>query len=416
MNENDLLRAILSLCQQWVTNTSGGPPVNTVAPVLTCDGDTTHPTPSQIANSTTGTWTNSPTGYVYSFKWEDNTVLQSGASDNYVVQNSDVGHQIHCTVTASNGSGSGSANSNSSGTVGTPPTNFGLPLIDNNSPQENETLYATQGSWSGSPTFTYQWYINSVQSIGATGLSFNVGLNAGNPVDFSVTATESGYSATVFSGNTNNIASAGTGPCVLKLYADNISGVVTDPVATWPDKSGNGNDATQGTPANQPVLAAGPNGKLAALFDGVDDFLATAALGINRPVTVFCVLNPLTSGTPQYYLDGSTGDAASITQVVTAGTIGMTGGTAYISGTYPAGFFLFGSIDSSTGHVWFNGSLQASGDPGSNNPNGFVMGKFGVGGTAFANCKISAVMIFIGSLSDANRQAVEAFFAAYYGL
>lgn len=56
----------------------------------------------------------------------------------------------------------------------------------------------------------------------------------------------------------------------LWLVADNISGSNGDPVTTWPDASGNGNDATQSTTNKKPTLVTGAlNGHSVVNFDGV---------------------------------------------------------------------------------------------------------------------------------------------------
>jgi hypothetical protein len=64
----------------------------------------------------------------------------------------------------------------------------------------------------------------------------------------------------------------------------------------WPDLSGNGRDATQATPANQPAIITNAlNGRQVRRFDGSNDFLAIAdrALLRNLPAaTLFVVANP----------------------------------------------------------------------------------------------------------------------------
>lgn len=66
----------------------------------------------------------------------------------------------------------------------------------------------------------------------------------------------------------------------LWFKADAIPGLAdSDPVATWPDSSGNGYDATQGTAGNRPLYKTNiVNGMPAVLFDGSNDYLATSAL------------------------------------------------------------------------------------------------------------------------------------------
>jgi len=89
---------------------------------------------------------------------------------------------------------------------------------------------------------------------------------------------------------TNPVQDAG-----LKLWLDasTISGLDTgDPVATWPDRSGNGNDATA-SGAKQPTYLA--NSTLADLpvvrFDGTDDGMATPLNISSGGYTVFAVFN-----------------------------------------------------------------------------------------------------------------------------
>lgn len=89
-------------------------PVNTAAPSITGaahDGST-------LACST-GTWTNSPTGYAYQWT-RDGSSISGAATSTYAPQLADRGHAIGCTVTASNGNGSASANSSTAPTITAP--------------------------------------------------------------------------------------------------------------------------------------------------------------------------------------------------------------------------------------------------------------------------------------------------------
>lgn len=75
----------------------------------------------------------------------------------------------------------------------------------------------------------------------------------------------------------------------LWLKADAITGLSDgDPVSTWTDQSGNGNDATQQTAANKPLYKTNiVNGKPVVRFDGTSDLLATANTMVSR--TIFAV-------------------------------------------------------------------------------------------------------------------------------
>jgi len=88
---------------------------------------------------------------------------------------------------------------------------------------------------------------------------------------------------------------------VLWLDADAIIGLVNgDPVVTWTDQSGLGNDVTQGVAANQPTYRTGIiNGYPAVQFDGGNDYLRRAAAVLNQVDgwTIVVVMQPTGLGT-----------------------------------------------------------------------------------------------------------------------
>ncbi|MFC1659029.1 LamG-like jellyroll fold domain-containing protein [Pseudomonadota bacterium] len=81
---------------------------------------------------------------------------------------------------------------------------------------------------------------------------------------------------------------------VLWLDANDESTITKDgdnKVSTWSDKSGNGNNATQGTSTYQPTyLPDGLSGKGTIYFDATDDRMATS-LNLSSPYSVFVVFN-----------------------------------------------------------------------------------------------------------------------------
>lgn len=101
---------------------AAAPPVNTVLPAIT--GIQTN---AQTLSCSTGTWTNSPTGYTYQWK-RAGVDIGSATNPTYVLQGADVGTVITCAVTASNSAGSATATSAGTGAIsavlsisGTPP-------------------------------------------------------------------------------------------------------------------------------------------------------------------------------------------------------------------------------------------------------------------------------------------------------
>ncbi|HEY3970286.1 MAG TPA: carboxypeptidase-like regulatory domain-containing protein [Solirubrobacteraceae bacterium] len=96
-----LAPALASAVEAGGTTPKAAPaPVNTVAPTLTGT-----PALGQTLSCSTGTWSNSPTGFTYA--WLRSGVPIAGqVGSTYVVQGADQGHTISCQVTAGNGGGS----------------------------------------------------------------------------------------------------------------------------------------------------------------------------------------------------------------------------------------------------------------------------------------------------------------------
>jgi len=108
--------------QQWVQiNGSAGSgvgsapgasaPVNTSAPVIT--GTQVQ---GQTLTVSTGSWSNSPTSYV--FQWfRSNTAISGATSATYLLQAADAGTSLYARVTAVNSGGSATAQSNTTGLI-----------------------------------------------------------------------------------------------------------------------------------------------------------------------------------------------------------------------------------------------------------------------------------------------------------
>src|SRR2546423_9000638 len=92
------------------------------------------------------------------------TTISGAGNRMYVLRGADVGHRIRSRVIASNADGTASANSNATpgvvqpSSTGGPPANTSPPTISG-TPQQNQTLAASTGSWQGAQpqTYSYQW-------------------------------------------------------------------------------------------------------------------------------------------------------------------------------------------------------------------------------------------------------------------
>ena len=192
---------------------SSTPPGNTALPTLS--GQTVQGTALSTSN---GSWTNSPTSFAY--QWQDcdssgnNCSAITGATaSSYTLAAGDVGDTIRAVVTATNAAGSTPATSAASSVVTSPPApgNTVAPSVSGQMVQ-GDTLAASNGSWSNSPTsYGYQWEdcdssganCSNIANATSSGYTLAAG-DVGDMVRVMVTASNSGGSG--------QAASAAVGP------------------------------------------------------------------------------------------------------------------------------------------------------------------------------------------------------------
>ena len=194
------------------------PPTNTALPAITGT-----PQQGQTLTASNGSWTGSPTGYSYQWRSCDasgaSCVDVAGAtSQSYALQPADVGHTVRAVVTATNAAGSTDATSSQTSVVTSlPPTNTALPAITG-TPQQGQTLAASTGVWTGSPTgYSYQWRscdssgASCVDLASATGTTYvPQAADVGKTIRVVVTATNAGGSTAATSAQSAAIAAAGS--------------------------------------------------------------------------------------------------------------------------------------------------------------------------------------------------------------
>lgn len=187
----------------------------------------------ETLTTTNGTWTGTAP-ITFRYRWlrcdasgggangVNCTTIPGETRKTYVLRRADVGHRIRSRVIASNADGTASANSNAtpgtvraSATAGRP-VNTSPPTISG-TPQQNQTLTANNGSWTGGQpmTFTYQWRRcdqtgGSCSNIsGATNKTYVPGsADVGNTLRVQVTAKNSLGSRTATSTPTGTISKA----------------------------------------------------------------------------------------------------------------------------------------------------------------------------------------------------------------
>lgn len=233
----------------------------------------------------------------------------------------------------------------------------------------------------------------------------------------------------------------------LWLKADALSGLDGgDPVGTWPDSSGNGFDATQAVPDNQPLYATNIlNGKPAVLFldptgsgPGGDPALIdhlTSSLTLNansNSVTVIILfrsdntgtrdtlLQPLGAGTTWLYTEtNSFGGGSDFALWSFASSRSVAGASPYVPGTWTIASVVQDATNALSLSLYRDGVLEGGAPIGltaATSSGGWLLGankpKNGYG----LNGYIAEVLIYEGALDDATRRAAEEYLADKYGL
>lgn len=198
-----------------------GAPSNTVAPALS----STTATPGTTLTVTTGTWSNSPTGFTYQwFQADTNSAISGATASSYTPVAGDLAHTLKCNVTATNASGSVAAPSNTSGAVVAPaaPANTVAPALSTTTPVPGAAITVTTGTWNGSPTgFAYQWFYADTSAAigGATASSFTpVAGDIGHTLRVTVTATNANGSSAASSNTSGAVTAAASASATLARY------------------------------------------------------------------------------------------------------------------------------------------------------------------------------------------------------
>ena len=256
------------------------PPINTVKPTISGAAQQ-----GQTLTASPGTWDGTPT-ITFADQWQ--ACDATGCSDiagatgsTYVVASTDVGKTLRVVVTATNGVGSATATSNQTAAVvgpSTAPANTAPPAITG-TPQSGQTLNATTGTWTGSQpiAFSYRWQrcaAGTCTTIGGTTSSYTlVDADVGSTIQVTVTASNTGGSATATSTPTAVVAAAPANPAglVALWHMDETSGTVMH------DSAGTHNGTTQ----NVQVGQAGGFSGLAYGFTGSSQVLVPNAADLN---------------------------------------------------------------------------------------------------------------------------------------
>ena len=199
-----------------------------------------------------------------------------------------------------------------------------------------------------------------------------------------------------------------------------------DPVETWPDFSGNGNDATQPFASKKPIYKVNiVNGRPILRLDGMDDFMETSAFAsdLSQPNTVIVavIVNNI-EGDSLYIFEGIDmakrhGVLSNITRTpdglyAYAGVV-FQPNVAFPKGTIHIHTVLFNGAAS---EYWLDGASQGTGDVGAHVLSGATMGSNVGGGAARLDGDYYSIIVYDGDIGASNRRRVEEYLAQRLGI
>jgi subtilisin family serine protease len=265
-----------------------------------------------------GQWTENPTSYAYQWQRCDSqggkcAAIGGATSYTYTLAEGDAGKTLRVVVTASNAAGSSAPATSSQTSVVTWPqvANTAPPTISGIA-QTGQTLSATSGTWSGSPTgYTYQWQrcdgsgANCAPIAPATSSSYVIAEgDVGSTLRVVVTASNASGHPQLAASETTEVVVGAVSPPV-NTYA---------PVITGSNRVGQTLTEAHGGWTNEPTSFA-------------YQWLRCDEAGSN--------CQPIPGATEQTYTTVTSDLAHAIAVAETASNVGGSGGPAYAAPTVP---------------------------------------------------------------------------------
>ena len=211
---------------------------------------------------------------------------------------------------------------------------------------------------------------------------------------------------------------------VLWLKADAIIGLADgDAIGTWPDSSGQGNNATQATASKKPTYKTGIiNGNPVVRLDGTDDELRTPFLMLTN-MTVFVVMLSEDLATGHYLLAFEGGlESNAIITGFTSGLVETFSVPRISAGAFSTSDFslhvLRRDVAGGSTATFKNGSQVAtSGIVEAASTGALWIGiRNGFPSSEFFDGDIAEILVYNSALSTRDREAVEGYLNAKYDL
>ena len=217
----------------------------------------------------------------------------------------------------------------------------------------------------------------------------------------------------------------------LWLDASQIVGLAdSNSIQAWMDMSGQGNDVSQTTGADQPTYQTNElNGLPVVRFDGINDTLTRATISTSGNTTIFLVLVTATLGSDSRLIFSSLsssnvqGEFAFHTRVdntvfwsrrETASSAVRDVTSQVLSDTTA---YLFSTVFNSGAYfLSVNGTENTTDTPNNFGTGDATAWKVGSGDGTFWNGDMAEIIVYDSALSTGNRQSVESYLATKYNI
>lgn len=227
--------------------------------------------------------------------------------------------------------------------------------------------------------------------------------------------------------------------CALWLSADELGLADGAKVARWPDKSGRGRDATQGTEGAKPTYKTGiVNGRSVLRFDGVGTYLDTGAISAleTDKITAFMVIQKNATADNRIAMRSSYWNGATISGSndqmwgIIAGSAQWMAAARNAAGSQGTSVAAVTTAWSILSEVWAAdnsltlytngvGAAPAAGLDATPTGHRFTRigaNSLGTGPAGFLSGDLAEVIIYARELSASERQRIEQYLSIKYGI
>jgi hypothetical protein len=348
------------------------------------------------------------------------------------------------------------------------PSNSVAPAITGTA-QEGQTLTCSTGTWSGSPTYTYQWKRNGSNITSATNSTYTlVTADVGQSIKCTVTATNFIGSSTAdsntvtpasaftglldtYSGATaayslRRLRTAYTGNCIrVRRSSDNTEqdfgfvanvldstsllsfvGAGDGYVARWYDQSGNRTDVGRDLATSQPkIVSSGAIlnvGGIPAVLFALDNTSSTISLlgdsvAITQPATAFIAANRFGTSDRQALLSENTGNSVRLGINVTDGVLLQSGENLEYKATVATGKQLhYGLWNGTNSAAAINNDTVTTGNGGTNNSTTIAIGSIPVGFPDYTWIGHIFEVVLYNSNQSSNKSGISTNINTYYSI